>query len=110
MSNIALYVQSVTELGVLAVVVGILFGLGLNTNPDRNTEALSVTIAFCTGFWLLVSLPWFFLEKRRPGMDPGQNVIVAGLRQLWDAFRKVRTLKQTVLYLAGKAPVRRSRS
>jgi MFS-type transporter involved in bile tolerance (Atg22 family) len=64
---------------------------------------LSVLIAFASGVWLLVSLPWFFMEKRRPGQDPGKrSILVAGLWQLWDAAKQIWHLKQSLLYLIGE--------
>ncbi|PYI08205.1 autophagy protein [Aspergillus sclerotiicarbonarius CBS 121057] len=102
LANISFYVQSVGELFVLAVIVGIMFGLHVDASEANNNWGLSVLIAFASGVWLLVSLPWFVLEKRRPGQDPqGSNIIVAGLKQLIHAGKQVWKLKQSVIYLVG---------
>ncbi|KAJ5651257.1 uncharacterized protein N7484_004980 [Penicillium longicatenatum] len=102
LSNIAFYVQSVAEIFILAIIVGIMFGLDVNASDANNNWGLSVLIAFVSGVWLLVSLPWFFLEKRRPGQDPGKrSVFVAGLWQLWHAMKQIWHLKQSLLYLIG---------
>ncbi|KAL7653930.1 hypothetical protein ACMYSQ_008601 [Aspergillus niger] len=102
LANIAFYVQSVGELFVLAVIVGIMFALNVDASEQNNNWGLSVLIAFASGVWLLVSLPWFVLEKRRPGQDPqGSNIVVAGLKQLVHAARQVWKLKQSVIYLIG---------
>ncbi|KAJ5172809.1 Major facilitator superfamily domain general substrate transporter [Penicillium capsulatum] len=102
LANIAFYVQSVAEIFILAVIVGIMFGLDVNASEDKNNWGLSVLIAFVSGVWLLVSLPWFFLEKHRPGQDPGRrSVLVAGLWQLWHALKQIWHLKQSLLYLIG---------
>ncbi|KAE8147445.1 autophagy-related protein 22-like protein [Aspergillus avenaceus] len=102
MANRAFYVQSVAEIGILAVIVGIMFGLHVNASEENNNWGLSVLIAFASGVWLLVSLPWFFLEKRRPGQDPqGKNILLAGMQQLYYAARQVWRLKQSLLYLVG---------
>ncbi|OJZ91788.1 hypothetical protein ASPFODRAFT_201643 [Aspergillus luchuensis CBS 106.47] len=102
LANIAFYVQSVGELFVLAVIVGIMFALNVDASESNNNWGLSVLIAFASGVWLLVSLPWFVLEKRRPGQDPqGSNIVVAGLKQLVHAARQVWKLKQSVIYLIG---------
>ncbi|GKZ24513.1 hypothetical protein AbraIFM66951_006091 [Aspergillus brasiliensis] len=102
LANIAFYVQSVGELFVLAVIVGIMFALNVDASERNNNWGLSVLIAFASGVWLLVSLPWFVLEKRRPGQDPqGSNIVVAGLKQLIHAARQVWKLKQSVIYLIG---------
>ncbi|PYH96007.1 putative autophagy protein [Aspergillus ellipticus CBS 707.79] len=102
LSNIAFYIQSVGELFVLAIIVGIMFGLHVDDSEQNNNWGLSVLIAFASGVWLLVSLPWFVLEKRRPGQDPqGSNIIIAGLKQLIHAVRQVLKLKQSLYYLIG---------
>lgn len=101
LANVAFYVQSVAEIVILAVIVGIMFGLRVDESQANNNWGLSVLIAFASGVWLLVSLPWFVLEKRRPGQDPGRNIIVAGLRQLYHAGTEVWKLKQSLLYLIG---------
>ena len=103
LANIAFYVQSVAEIGILAVIVGIMFGVHVDDSDANNNWGLSVLIAFASGVWLLVSLPWFFLEKRRPGQDPGRrNIIAVGLGQLYHAVRQVWKLKQSLLYLVGE--------
>ena len=50
---------------ILAVIVGILFGLDVNASQANNNWGLSVLIAFATGVWILLSIPWFVLEKVR---------------------------------------------
>ncbi|KAL4931268.1 vacuole effluxer Atg22 like-domain-containing protein [Aspergillus undulatus] len=67
LANIAFYVQSVAEIFILAIIVGIMLGLRVDDSEQNNNWSLSVLIAFASGVWLLVSLPWFFIEKRRPG-------------------------------------------
>ncbi|KAL4987234.1 autophagy-related protein 22-like protein [Aspergillus falconensis] len=102
LANIAFYVQSVGEIFILAVIVGIMFGLKVDDSQTNNNWGLSVLIAFASGVWLLVSLPWFVLEKRRPGQDTGgRNVVVAGLKQIYVAARQIWRLKQSLLYLVG---------
>jgi MFS-type transporter involved in bile tolerance (Atg22 family) len=103
LANVAFYVQSVAEIFILAIIVGIMFGLDVNASEANNNWGLSVLIAFVSGVWLLVSLPWFFLEKRRPGQDPGRRgILIAGIWQLWDALRQIWKLKQSLIYLIGK--------
>lgn len=106
LANIAFYVQSVGEIVILAIIVGIMFSLNVNANQANNNWGLSVLIAFVSGVWLLVSLPWFFLEKRRPGQDPGRRgVLMAGLWQLWHALKQIWQLKQSFIFLVGKMPI-----
>ncbi|KAL1987314.1 hypothetical protein VTN96DRAFT_4342 [Rasamsonia emersonii] len=102
LSNMAFYAQSVGEIVILAVIVAIMFALDVNASQENNNWGLSVLIAFATGIWLLLSLPWFVLEKRRPGQDPGRRTIVmAGLWQLYHAMTQVWQLKQSLIYLIG---------
>lgn len=102
LSNMAFYIQSLGEIVILAVIVGIMFGLRVNDSEARNNEGLSVLIAFATGVWLLLSVPWFILEKRRPGQDPGMNIVLAGLWQLWRAVTQIWQLRQSFFYLIGE--------
>ena len=78
LSNMAFYIQSLGEVVILAVIVGVLFGVNVNASVENNNYGLSVLIAFATGVWVLLALPWFFMEKRRPGQDlpPGMNMYV----------------------------------
>jgi MFS-type transporter involved in bile tolerance (Atg22 family) len=103
LSNVAFYVQSVAELVILAVIVGVMFGLNVNDSVEANNYGLSVLIAFASGVWILVALPWFWLEKRRPGQDPGMNIVVAGLWQLRNAMTQVWQLRQSLFYLIGES-------
>lgn len=102
LANTAFYIQSLGEIVILAVIVGIMFGLRVNDSEARNNEGLSVLIAFATGVWLLLAVPWFVLEKRRPGQDPGMNIVLAGFWQLWRAVTQIWQLKQSLFYLIGK--------
>jgi len=101
LSNVAFYVQSMGEILILAVIVGIMFGVHVNASSARNNWGLSVLIAFASGVWLLLALPWFVLEKRRPGQDPGMNIIIAGFWQLRRAITQIWQLRQSLAYLIG---------
>lgn len=54
-------------------------------------------------FWLTVlcALPWFFLEKRRPGikLPASTSLLTIGFWQTYVALRECLKLKQTFLYL-----------
>jgi MFS-type transporter involved in bile tolerance (Atg22 family) len=103
LSNIAFYVQSIAEIFILAVIVGVMFGVNVNASTQNNNWGLSVLIAFATGVWVLVAIPWFIFEIRRPGQDPApRNIIMAGLWQLYHAGRQILQLKQSLIYLIGE--------
>jgi hypothetical protein len=109
LSNVAFYVQSVAELVILAVIVGIMFGLDVNASVEKNNYGLSVLIAFASAVWILVAIPWFVLEKRRPGQDPGRNIVIAGLWQLGNAMTQVWQLRQSLFYLIGESRMHKHR-
>jgi len=101
LSNVSFWVQSMGEILILAVIVGVMFGVHVNASVAANNYGLSVLIAFASGVWLLLAIPWFVLEKRRPGQDPGMPIVVAGLWQLWRAMSQIRQLRQSLFYLIG---------
>lgn len=103
LSNVAFYVQSVFQLISLAVIVGILFALNVTASDENNNWGYSVIIAFVSGVWLVLSVPWFVWEKRRPGLNPQGNIVLAGLKQLVRACRMIWTLRQSLIYLIGKS-------
>jgi hypothetical protein len=61
----AFYIQSLGEIVILAIIVVIMFGVDVNASTTNNNWGLSVPIAFATGAWLLLAIPWFIKEKRR---------------------------------------------
>ena len=103
LSNMAFYIQSVGEIIILAVIVGVLFAVDVNASTANNSYGLSVLIAFATGVWLLLAIPWFALEKRRPGnpLPPGMNIVMVGFWQLYRAISQIWKLRQSLIYLIG---------
>ncbi|RDL33695.1 Autophagy-related protein [Venustampulla echinocandica] len=103
LSNMAFYIQSLGEIVILAVIVGIMFGINVNASTENNNWGLSVLVAFVTGVWLLLAIPWFLKEKRRAGQEvpPGMNIITVGLWQLYRALGQIWQLKQSLIYLIG---------
>ena len=106
LSNMSFIIQSAGEILILAVIVGIMFGINVNASEANNNWGLSVLIAFASGVWLLLAIPWFLLEKRRPGQDlpAGMNIVSVGIWTLWRAITQIWRLKQSLLYLIGKGP------
>ncbi|KAB5526418.1 autophagy-related protein 22-like protein [Coniochaeta sp. 2T2.1] len=103
LANVAFYVQSVGEVAILAVIVGIMFALHVNDGVSQNNWGLSVLVAFATACWVALSLPWFVLEKTRPGLmvPKGMNLVSVGFWQLYEAGTKIWRLKQSLIYLVG---------
>jgi MFS-type transporter involved in bile tolerance (Atg22 family) len=94
-------ISSLGEIIVLAIMVGILKGVKSDDSTENNTKAFSILIAFSGAVWLVCSLPWFSVEKRRPGLNlpPGTTLLTIGFKQTYVAFRECLRLKQTFLYL-----------
>lgn len=103
LANMAFYIQSCGEIVILALIVGVLYGVHVTASEANNNYGLSVLIAFATGVWLLLAIPWFILEKRRPGqpLPPNMNIVMVGLWQLSRAITQIWRLKQSLIYLIG---------
>ncbi|KAL8692626.1 MAG: hypothetical protein Q9218_002390 [Villophora microphyllina] len=84
-ANMAFYIQSCGEIIILAVIVGVLFGVNVKASEANNNWGLSVLIAFATGVWLLLALP----------------CVTAGFWQIYRAVTQIWRLKQSLLYLIG---------
>jgi MFS-type transporter involved in bile tolerance (Atg22 family) len=104
LQNVAFIMQSLGEIVILAILVGILFAVDVNASAANNLWGLSVLIAYASGVWVLLAIPWFYFEKKRPGQDlpPGMNIVSVGFWQLYRAITQIWRLKQTLLYLVGK--------
>ena len=104
LQNVAFIMQSLGEIVILAILVGILFACNVNASAANNLWGLSVLIAYASAVWLVLSIPWFWFEKHRPGqqLPPGMNIVSVGFWQLYRAFTQIWKLKQTLLYLIGK--------
>jgi MFS-type transporter involved in bile tolerance (Atg22 family) len=102
-SNVAFILQSAIEIIILAILVGILFAVNVNASDANNLWGLSVLIAYATGCWILLGVPWFYFEKRRPGqkVPPGMNLVSVGFYTLWQAMTQIWRLKQSLIYLIG---------
>jgi MFS-type transporter involved in bile tolerance (Atg22 family) len=102
-SNVAFYVQSLGELVILAIIVGVMFAVHVNASVDANNRGLSVLIATATAFAVALALPWFWYEETRPGLPlpKGKTIFMAGLWQLKEAVSKIWHLKQSLIYLVG---------
>ncbi|KAF7336879.1 Autophagy-related protein [Mycena venus] len=100
-SNLSFTISSLGEIVVLAIMVGILKGVRSDDSTENNTKAFSILIAFAGAVWFICALPWFFCEKRRPGLNlpPGTTLLTIGFKQTYVAFRECLRLKQTFLYL-----------
>lgn len=104
--NTALYICGMGEIPIVAIGIGILYGVHSNASTANNSWGLSVLIAWSSALWLVLAIPWFVLEKRRPGqpLPPGKSHVTAGLWQIYRAAIQVWRLKQSLAYLIGMLP------
>jgi len=86
-----------------ALSLAALAGIGANNSTSLNNWGYSVSVAVCTGFWIVLAIPWFLWEKRRPGptLPAGDNYLTFGFRHTWWTMKKAWTLKQTLFYLVA---------
>ncbi|CAF9918060.1 MAG: hypothetical protein ALECFALPRED_000512 [Alectoria fallacina] len=101
--NTGLYISGMGEIPLVAIGIGILYGVHSNQSTANNNWGLSVLIAWSSTFWLVLAIPWFVLEKRRPGqpLPPGKTIVTAGLWQIYRAAVHIWRLKQSLAYLIG---------
>jgi len=85
----------------LALALGALFGLHSEDSVSANNWGYSVSLAICTGFWIIAAIPWFLWEKNRPGppIPKGDNYLTFGYKQTWFTIKQAWQLKQTFFYL-----------
>ena len=103
-SNLSAAVGAAGELAVIAIGIGIFKAMRVNLTLQNNSRGLSAFNAFGAAAELALALPWFVLEKRRPGLPcPGNmNIVQAGIWQLYRAGKDIWKLKQSLIYLIGE--------
>ncbi|KAH8897631.1 MFS general substrate transporter [Thozetella sp. PMI_491] len=86
-----------------ALSLAALAGLHADESADQNNWGYSVSVAVCTGFWIILAIPWFLWEKTRPGppLPEGDNYFTLGFKQTWFVLKEAWTLKQTFAYLVA---------
>lgn len=86
-----------------ALSLAALKGIGADDSTEKNNWGYSVSVAVCTGFWILLAIPWFLWEKKRPGpkLPAGGSYLTFGFKQTYFAAKQAWTLKQTFFYLVA---------
>jgi MFS-type transporter involved in bile tolerance (Atg22 family) len=86
-----------------ALSLAALFGVHANDSVENNNWGYSISVAICTGFWIVFGIPWFLWEKKRPGprIPKGDNYVTFGLKQTWFTIKQAWKLKQTFYYLVA---------
>lgn len=100
-SNMSFIVCNAGEIVILAIMVGILKAVNSDAGIEQNTRAFSILIAFSAAAWIICAIPWFVLEKRRPGKDlpEGSNYVSIACKNIWFALKECLKLKQTCEYV-----------
>lgn len=95
---------SAGSLVIIAIGIGMFKAMHVNDSAQRNNWGLSAFNAFGAAAELALALPWFILEKRRPGLPcpAGMNIVQAGIWQLYRAAKDIWKLKQSLIYLIGE--------
>ncbi|OAP60509.1 hypothetical protein AYL99_05511 [Fonsecaea erecta] len=102
LSNIAFCCTSAGYTITLLIALGAAYGLHANESDSGNLNAAVIIVGLSTGVWILAGTPWFFLEKSRSTPLPeGESYFSIGAKNYWFAFKNIRQLSQTWLYLIG---------
>ena len=103
-SSLSTAVGAAGELAVVAIGIGMFKALRVNSSVQNNSWGLSAFNAFGAAAELSFALPWFVLEKRRPGLPcPGNmNIVQAGIWQVFRAGKDIWKLKQSLIYLISE--------
>lgn len=66
-------------------------------DPKVNNYVIALTNAY----WVVLGLPWFFIQKKRPGpsLPKGEHWVTIGWKQIWIALKQYKRLPYTFIYL-----------
>ncbi|KAI8139146.1 autophagy-related protein 22-like protein [Fennellomyces sp. T-0311] len=91
-------------ISVLNIIVGNSLARHYKVSWDAVPEySNSIYSAICGGYWLLCAIPWFIVQKHRPGpsLPPRANYFTYGWKEAGRAVKEYRRLPQTFLFLIG---------
>ena len=100
-SNLSAPVSAAGEFTIVAVGIGIFKAIHINSTVKNNSWGLLLFNAFGAAMGLALALPWFVLEKCRPGLPcpRNMNIIQAGLWQLYQTSKDIWKLRWSFIYL-----------
>lgn len=103
LSNVSFTIQSIGAAVILAISIGIMHALRADMTTRNNNWAFSVVIAFAGVMWLVLSLPWFIMQRTRPGLSlpPGKTYATIGIWRFVEACKQIWTLRQSLFFLMG---------
>lgn len=84
------------------ICLAVLKGVDANAAIENNNLGYSACITLCAGITVVFSIPWFFLQKKRPGklVPKGSNIISVGMKNYWRTTAMMATqLPQTLCTL-----------
>jgi MFS-type transporter involved in bile tolerance (Atg22 family) len=81
--------------------LAILKGINADSSKAQNNLGYALSTGVVGIIVLVFSVPWVFLEKRRPrlAVPAGRNIVSYGLQQTWHSFKYCRRISQTFAYL-----------
>ncbi|KAI9490486.1 autophagy-related protein 22-like protein [Zychaea mexicana] len=98
-SNIGFFVIST-----LNIIIGNALAIRYNVSWDEVPQyGNSIYSAMCGAYWLLCGIPWFIVQKKRPGppLPADANYFTYGWKTLGLAIKEYRRLPQTFLFLGA---------
>lgn len=97
LSNISTAHSNWGYLFTMALNLSLLLPSSLANNPNVNNYVL----AFTNSYWVVLGLPWFFLQQNRrgPPLPKGEHWLTIGWKQIWNALKQYRRLPFTFIYL-----------
>lgn len=95
-SDLSYAISAAAAVVTLCINLGILKAINYDENQLKGYAALMV---FTSALWIVFSIPWFFLEQKRPGrpLAKGENYMTVIPKTLWEAMKAIVQLKQAFL-------------
>ena len=92
----------------LAVSIAVL--KGIHADASNNNWASFMLNAICAVVFLVLTIPWSVMEKRRPGqtVPTSTSLLTVGFWNVYRAGSHILRLKQTLMYFAGMSNTKAS--
>ncbi|KAJ3231230.1 hypothetical protein HDU81_003923 [Chytriomyces hyalinus] len=87
----------------LLIYLGIIFMLNPDPDAGQTFWTYNASAILFGAYWLIFAVPYFLLDKKRPGPDipAGVNIYTEGLRQAGEALKLSKKLPQVWWYFIG---------
>ncbi|KAI8607106.1 autophagy-related protein 22-like protein, partial [Chytriomyces sp. MP71] len=102
-SMISTYWSNVGWAVPLLIYTGIIYMLNSNPDAGQTNWTYNASAILFGAYWLIFAIPYFILDKKRPGPDipEGVNIYVEGLVQAKEALQLAKKLPQAWWYILG---------